>query len=71
LRRLVKHFAPAGIAAQQSNHIQGLLRPVEDRRTFAEVVAGQRVEKESESLRKGSVGRFAIQPVIFIYIYIF
>jgi hypothetical protein len=58
----VKHFAPAGIAGQQSRHIQGQLRPVEDRRTFAEVVAGQRVERESESLSKGSVGKIVIHP---------
>jgi hypothetical protein len=58
----VKHCAPAGMAGQQSSHIQGQLRPVEDRRTFVEVVAGQRVEKESESLSKGSVGRIVIQP---------
>jgi hypothetical protein len=57
LRRLVKHFAPAGIAGQQSRLIQRQLRPVEDRWTFAEVVAGQRVETESESLSKGSLGR--------------
>jgi hypothetical protein len=62
LRRLVKHFAPAGITGQQRRLIQGQLRPVEDHRTFAKVVARQRVEKENESLTKGSMRRIVIQP---------
>lgn len=38
------------------------MQAVEDRRTFAEVVAGQRVETESKTLSKGSVGKIVVQP---------
>jgi hypothetical protein len=52
----VKHFESTGIAGHRNRHLEEQVRPVEARRTFATVVAGQRAKKESETLSKGSVG---------------